>query len=183
MTLRKVPGALALGLLASLAAHAALFGGAHAMGGAYHGLLVQVALAGGLGIALFFGGLAWNNSHGVTDGSVLAARLRERLPSALGMLTATALWYSAAETFEPHHAAVPPGAAIGALAVAGWLVLRIARFFADAIADAVIGVLRAAFTHRTPTWKKRSRSRPIARHAPRVHRRFARPPPIAMSRA
>ncbi len=46
VTLRKAPGALALGLLASLAAHAPLYGGGHAMGGTYHALILQAALAG-----------------------------------------------------------------------------------------------------------------------------------------
>jgi hypothetical protein len=183
VTLRKVPGALALGLLASLVAHTALYGDSHAMGGAYHEVLAQAAFAGGLGLALFFGALAWNGSSGVTDGSVLAARLREWLPSTAGLWTSVAGWYFIAEALEPHHAGAPSIGVVTALATAGWLVLRLARTVADALAGAVIAVLRAAFTGRTPSWWKRPRSRPLARRTARVYRRFARPPPIAIARA
>ena len=62
VALRKVPGCLALGLSASLAAHAALYGGEHAIGGAYHALLVQIALAAALGFIALVGALAWAQS-------------------------------------------------------------------------------------------------------------------------
>ena len=58
MALRKVPAAFALGLLASILAHGGLYGGEHAMGGGYHALLLQAALAGGVGLLVFFGLLA-----------------------------------------------------------------------------------------------------------------------------
>ena len=80
VTLRKVPAALALGLLASMLAHGGLYGGEHAMGGGYHAALVQMALAGAVGLFLFFGLLAASGKNAVVDGSVLAARLLERLP-------------------------------------------------------------------------------------------------------
>jgi hypothetical protein len=181
VTLRKVPGALALGLLASLAAHALLYGGEHAMGGAYHALLVQAALAGGVSLLAFFGALAWSESR-AADGSVLAARLRERLPGLTSILPAAALWYAAAEAIEPHHADASPIASLLSLAVAAWLVLRLASWIVDALAGAVIAVLRASFSPRTPTWKRRPRSRPILRRALRARRLFARPPPIAALR-
>ncbi len=63
VTLRKVPGALALGLLASLAAHATLFGGEHAMGGGYHALLMQSALCGALSLHALFRRLGVDRSR------------------------------------------------------------------------------------------------------------------------
>ena len=68
MALRKVPGSLALGLLASLGAHAALYGGEHAIGGAYHALLVQIALAATVGFVAFAGAFAWIQSGNSTEG-------------------------------------------------------------------------------------------------------------------
>lgn len=181
MTLRKVPGALALGLLASLAAHASLYGGSHAMGGAYHELLAQVALASALALVLFFGAFAWNGSRGVTDGSIVSARLREWLPSSGALWSATGAWYLLAETIEPHHAGAPAIGVIAALTIAAWLILRIARSAAELIAGAVIAVLRTSFSGRTPCWKKRARTSPVVRRIPVVRRRFARPPPIAIA--
>lgn len=180
MTLRKVPGALVLGLLASLAAHALLYGGEHAMGGAYHALLVQAALAGAVGLLGFLGALTWSESNGIADGSVLAVRLRERLPGIAGLLPATAFWYAAAEAIEPHHAAAAPIAVPLVLIAAAWLVLRLARGVVAALAGAAIAVQRAPFSPRTPSWQRRPRVRPVVRRTFWAHRRFARPPPIAI---
>jgi hypothetical protein len=179
VTLRKVPGALALGLLASLAAHASLYGVGHAMGGAYHALILQAALAATLSLAFFFGALAWTESGGGAVGSVLAARLRERLPPLAGILLAATAWYGAAEAVEPHHASALPIAVLVALALAAWLVLRLAQALIAALAGVVIAILRASFSPRTPLWKRRPRSRPLARRTHWVRRLFARPPPIA----
>ncbi|MGA7356346.1 MAG: hypothetical protein WA431_08225 [Candidatus Cybelea sp.] len=180
MTLRKVPGALALGLLASLAAHAALFGGTHVMGGAYAGLLAQAASAGCFGLVLCFAALAWSGSRLTAEGTILAARLRERLPGAPALFTCASLWYMAAEAVEPHHAGVAPAVAVITLAVAAWLSLRLARAVVGALALAAIAIQKTTFTPRTPSWKRRLRLRPIRRRAPLAHRRFARPPPIAI---
>ncbi len=163
MTLRKVPGALALGLLASLAAHATLFGGEHAMGGGYHALLVQSALGGALSLMLFFGGLAWTEAGRTSDGSVLAARLRERLPAVGWILPATVLWYNLAEAIEPHHAGVPPIAVVLVLAVAAWLIYLLARGVVDVIAGAIIAAPRFSFAARAPSWKRRARVQPASR--------------------
>jgi hypothetical protein len=178
VTLGKVPATLVLGLLASLAAHA---GGGHVMGGAYHELLAQGALGAAICLLLFFGALAWCGSQGVTDGSVLAVRLRARLPGIGLMLAGASLWYAAIEAIEPHHAGPAPLATLAAVAVLGWLVLRFARAAIDILAGAVITVLRISFTPRTPSWKRRPRSRPVRRLRLRARRRFARPPPIAIA--
>jgi len=183
VTLRKVPGALALGLLTSLSAHAALYGNGHVMGGAYHGLLIQAALAGAVGLALFFGALAWDGSRSVADGTVLGARLRERLPNIGVLLISASGWYAITEAVEPHHADSAPLVTIGAIVLIASLVLKASRTVVDVLADAVIAVLHAAFISRTPSWNRRPQSRPVLRKIALVRRRFARPPPIAIARA
>ena len=183
MTLRKVPGTLALGLLASLAAHAVLFGETHVMAGAYAGLLVQAASAGCFGLVLCFTALAWSGSRLSAEGSVLAARLRERLPGAPVLCACALLWYAWAEAVEPRHAGVPPAVVTIALAVAAWLTLRLARAVLGVLAAAAIEIQRITFTPRTPSWKRRLRLRPRHRHSLSARRRFARPPPIAFARA
>ncbi|MGA9944573.1 MAG: hypothetical protein WBP75_05990 [Candidatus Cybelea sp.] len=178
MTLRKVPGVLALGLLASLVAHAALYRGEHAMGGAYHSLLVQSAIAFSAGLLAFFGALAWSGSS-VAEGSVLAARLRDRLPGLLWILPSAALWYAAAEAIEPHHVPAPPAVALAGLAVASWIVLFLTRAIVGTLARAAIALLCRPFSPRAPSWSRRARLQPRRRRAPRTHRRVVRPPPIA----
>ncbi|MGA8535756.1 MAG: hypothetical protein WB615_16740, partial [Candidatus Tumulicola sp.] len=103
MTVRGIPGALALGLLASLLAHAALYGGHHAMGGAYHDALSELAGAGGAGFAVLLAALAWTGSRVAADGSILAARLGSRLPAIGPVAAAAGLWFALAERIEPRH--------------------------------------------------------------------------------
>lgn len=178
VTSRKVPGVLAFGLLASLTAHAVLYRGEHAMGGAYHSLLVQSAIAFSAGLLVFFGALAWSGS-GAADGSVLAARLRDRLPPLLWILPSAALWYAAAEAIEPHHVPASPAVALAGLALASWVVLFLARAIVGTLARAAIALLRHPFSPRAPSWSRRPRLQPRRRRAPRTYRRFVRPPPIA----
>lgn len=177
VTLRKVPGALALGLLASLAAHGALYRGEHAMGGAYHPLLVQAAGALSVSLLAFFGALAWSGTV-VADGSVLAARLRDRLPNFFWILPVTAFWYAAAETIEPNHHPASPVVVLISLGAAAWVVLRLARCIVGALARAAIALLRAAFSPRAPSWSRRPHLQPIRRRPLRAYRRFVRPPPV-----
>jgi hypothetical protein len=181
VALRKVPGCLALGLSASLAAHAALYGGEHAIGGAYHALLVQIALAAALGFVGLVGALAWTQSGNSTDGSVLAARLRDRLPGLGSIIAAATACYAGVETVEPHHAGVSGIALLAALAVASYAALRLAHAITDAFARAVIAISRTSFSPRAPAWNRRPRGRLIPRRSFLTRRRFARPPPIAFA--
>ena len=103
MKLREFPGALALGLLASLGAHTALYGSSHEMGGAFHSELVSVAVAALGGLLVAFGALAWTGSRHAADGSVLAARLTGRLPGLAPVLVATLPAYLGALTGKGIH--------------------------------------------------------------------------------
>lgn len=181
VTLRKVPGALILGLLASLAAHAALYGGGHAMGGSYHGLLVEAALAGALGLLAIFGAIAWSESGATADGSVVAARLRTQLPQTPWVLLAAGLWYAAGEAIEPHHAAAPLIASLCLIMAFAYAVLWLARVATAALARAVLAITGASFSPRPPLRQRRPRPRPFQRRACYARRRFARPPPIAVA--
>ncbi len=87
--------------------------------GRYHALLVQAALAGTVGFAVFFGALACSESSIAADGSVVAARLRDRLPGLGIVIASAAVWYAFAERVEPHHAGCPPLFAAAVLAACG----------------------------------------------------------------
>jgi hypothetical protein len=179
VALMKVPGTLMLGLLASLAAHAALYGGSHAMGGSYNELLLQVALGGFLGLIALFGALAWGGAGGTSDGTVLAARLRDRLSGGPAVLLSAGVWFIVAESIEPSHTAAPLAVSLAALLAASYAVAWIARTVIGAVARAVLAVPHTAFSPRTPSWRRRSH-RPVApRRTLLTRRRFARPPPIA----
>lgn len=181
VTLRKAPGVLVLGLVASLVAHAALYGGQHAIGGAYHEVLLQMAVAGALGFIALIGAVAWTQSGSATDGSVLAARLRERLPGVGSVIAAAAASYAVIEAIEPHHAGAPGIALLAALAAASYAALRLAHAITDAFARAAIAISRTFFAPRAPAWRRRPRARLIARRSFAARRRFARPPPIAFA--
>jgi hypothetical protein len=181
VALRKVPGALAAGLLASLAAHTALFGGSHAMGGAYHELFLQAALTIVVGAGLLFASLAWSGARLTADGSILAARLCSRFPSIGAVAGSSLLWYVAGEALERKHAGPPVAVVLLILALAAWLVTRLGSGLARLLARAVLTIARVAFSPRLPIWNHRAESRPIFRRVPLARRRFARPPPIAFA--
>jgi hypothetical protein len=180
VTLRKVPAALALGLLASILAHAGLYGGEHAMGGGYHALLLQAALAGGISLLVFFGLLAASGTNAAVNGSVLAARLIERLPGFGSLCLAAAAWYGVAEYLEPHHAAASLLAVPLSLAAAAWLIQLLSRAVVAILAGAVFAAWRAAFSPKTPVWFRRLHSPRPTRRILWTRRRFARPPPIGL---
>jgi hypothetical protein len=175
--LRKVPGILALGLLASLGAHAALYGNEHVMGGAYHGMLLTLALLGlACGLA-GLAGLAWAGARHTADGTILATRLNDCLPGLPTLLCSTWVWYSLIEAVEPQHASVALPLAALILVAAAWLARGLARWAIGALAGAIFAILRAPFATRTPSWRRTRRSTPIAAPRPLLRRHFARPPP------
>jgi hypothetical protein len=179
VTLRGIPGALVLGLLASLVAHSALYGGGHSMGGAYHAWFLDLAAAGCLGMLASIAALAWTGSRGVADGSVLAARLAERLPGGWPVFIAAGLCFAIGERIEARHADAGLLAVVALLALAAWAALALARWCVRLVAGAVIAIARTAFAARSLQWLRRSLPAPIVRRSPLLRRRFARPPPVA----
>jgi hypothetical protein len=150
------------------------------MGGGYHALLLQAALAVGIGLLVFFGLLAASGANAAVDGSVLAARLIERLPGFGSLCLAAAVWYGVAECLEPQHAAASLLAVPLSLAAASWLVQLLSRSVVAVLAGAVLAAWRAAFAPRTPVWFRRLHSPRPTRRILWTRRRFARPPPIGL---
>lgn len=181
MILRKVPGALALGLLASLVAHAALYAGRHAVGGTYNAFLLELALAAALAFVALLGALACAQSMSSTDEKLLNANLRQRLPGVGIVLAMASAWYVAVEAIEPHHAAASGIALLAALAAASYAALRLVHAITAGFARAAIAISRTAFSSRVPGWRRRPRGRLIARRSFLARRRLARAPPIAFA--
>lgn len=178
VTLRKIPAGLALGLIASLIAHVALYGRQHAVGGTYHALLMQISSTAVLAFIALLGALAWSQSRNLADGRALATFLRERLPSLGTVVTSGAAWYAGVEAIEPHHAGASGFALLAALGAASYALLHLARAMADTFAHAAIMISRTSFSPAVPAWRRRPRERVVARHSIQARRRFARPPPI-----
>ena len=150
------------------------------MGGGYHALLLQAALAGGVALLVFFGLLAASGTNAAVNGSVLAARLIERLPGFGSLCLAAAAWYGVAECLEPHHAAASLLAVPLSLAAASWLVALLGRGVVAILAGVVFAAWRAAFSPRTPVWFRPLHSPRPTRRILWTRRRFARPPPIGL---
>jgi hypothetical protein len=176
---REFPGALALGLLASLGAHTVLYGGGHEMGGAYHEEFITMALAALGGFLVAFGALAWTGSRHAADGSVLAARLLRRLPGIAPVLVATALCFAAGERLEPQHASVSAWALVAAIVASAWLLVFLARGAIKALAQAVVIFSTPGYAQRKPIWLRRAAPVFAVATAPSLRRRYARPPPAA----
>ena len=108
---RQLPGLAILGLLASLIAHAASYGGNHELGGAYHATLELLALVGAGAFAASIGAFAWLGARRYAEGSILAAALRPLVPSPGALAVSAGLWFGLIESLEPEHplARLPSG--------------------------------------------------------------------------
>jgi hypothetical protein len=183
VTVRRIPGALALGLLASLLAHSVLYGSDHAMGGAYHDLLVQLATAGCSAFVLLFAALAWCGATRVADGSVLAARLAAKLPTPAALVASTGLWFALGERIEPQHAEAGLFLTLVVVAAIAVLLFALARWGVRSLARVVIAIARLPFAACSAHWIRCLEPVPVVHRSPQLRRRFARPPPIANARA
>jgi hypothetical protein len=178
VTFRAIPGALAMGLVAALLAHAAVFGGGHAMGGAYHGLLLELSAAAMVAMAGAAAVVIRSGARFAADGSILAARIVRLLPSLPLLVAASAGWFALGECIEPRHDAAPIAAIGAALILAAALLLAAARAVVGWFATAVVAIVRFGFAGRRPAVTVRPYLIPLAiPAAPTLRRRFARPPP------
>ena len=181
VTLRQLPGAIVLGLVAALVTHAVLFGGEHAWGGAYHSAFLEFTLAAVTGLTAAAGALLWSGARCAADGTVLAARMRAMLPGWGAIAAAGTAWYLLGERLEAAHAGVPLLAVVLILALAAWIVLRVAATAVRALAGIVFAIVRLLVVHRRirlpfdVAWREAPR---YAHDDKYWARRFTRPPPV-----
>lgn len=139
-TMRKAIVAIASGLPVALLAHAVTFGGGHSLGGALHGLFLDLAF-----LAVVCGaGLAAVHAFGLArckaDGSVVATRLIAGLPTAAALALAGAGWLWAIESLETPHA--HPVLLLGlAVAASAWIGRRAIALALRALAAIVVSLL------------------------------------------
>ncbi len=179
--LRQFPGVALLGLLASLAAHAASYGSNHEAGGAYHTTLELLALAGVGAFVASLAALAWLGIRRRSDGSVLAASLRPLIPPVAALSVSASLWFAAIESLEPDHLWHASLIVVAVfLIVASVLINLASRALVRAIATIAIAIARVPFARRPVCYRRRFASCSSARRTLFVYRRFARPPPSLM---
>ncbi len=162
-----------LGLPAALVAHALVFGGEHAVGGA----LQSAALAAGALVLLLALAL---HSRDAVQGSVLASRLRSQMPSLIALLLCAGAWFAALELCESPHA-IPLLAVAGAVAAACILLRAGITLFSRVIANAAIAIIHALeCTYAQELCLAcaiRIAPRPVRTLAHAI-RLFSRPPPV-----
>ncbi|HTV72517.1 MAG TPA: hypothetical protein VME66_02280 [Candidatus Acidoferrales bacterium] len=184
MKVRQLPGAFALGLLASIVAHTLSFGDSHEMGGSYHELFENLALIVGGAFVSLFTSFAWMSAEHTRTGSVVAASLRERLPGLPLLACSAGAWLWLIERSEPAHA---PGNVLlmaAAVALASLLIRTAAEAVLRLLAAIVLAVRERRTCGRRPTFGAVIAYEPRAARAVAFsYRRFARPPPVAAPRA
>jgi hypothetical protein len=179
--LRQLPGVAILGLVASLLAHVASYGGNHEAGGAYHTTLELLALGGAGAFLASVAALAWLGIRRHADGSILAAALRPLVPPTAALAISASLWFAAIESLEPEHLWHASILVIAlCLVVASLLVALMARALVRAVAAVVFAIARDPFLRRPTCYRRRFAHRSSARRTEFVYRRFARPPPGLM---
>lgn len=179
--LRQFPAVAILGLLASLAAHAASYGGNHEAGGAYHMALELLALAGVGGFLASVAAVAWLGVRRHADGSVLAAALRPLVPPVAALAVSAGLWFTAIESLEPNHLWHASLILVAIFLIAASLLINLAsRALVRAIAALTVAIVRPPFARRPACYRRRFAHRSSARRTRFVYRRFARPPPSRM---
>ncbi len=132
------------------------------------------------GIIAAAGALLWSGARCAADGTVLAARLRKLVPSWRAVAASAACWFVLGERLETAHSGVPLLAVVVALALAAWLVLRLASIALRALAGFVFAIVRGAFNQKRLSFDFVRREAPhyAADDKGLWWRRFSRPPPV-----
>jgi len=176
---RRIPGSLVLGLLAAFAAHTALYGGGHVMGGAWGGALQVTALFSSGGAVAAWLGLGWACGNRLGDGSIAIAKLERTLPGMWLVFAAAAGWFWLAESIEDGHADAPILLVAVAIAVAAGLVRALAAIAMRTLAGIVFGTRARGFASQAPSWTIALPQLLLVEPVAHIRRRFARPPPVA----
>jgi hypothetical protein len=179
--MRRLPGALALGLLAALLAHAFVYGDTHAMGGSYDAALQALGTTGAMGLTAFWLAICVASRGKFCQGSVLTAGIGALLPSLSATYAASLGWFWLAESVEGGHAWAPTGCILFALFLAAALTRLLATAALRALAKIAVlwdsGGFRKRAPFRIPVVERLIAGVPVVR----ALRLFSRPPPIRFS--
>ena len=174
---RRILGAAVLGLLSSLIAHEAMFGGSHAMGGAFSPALLESAAIFGAGFLAVLVLASLVASKDAAVGSVLARRTAQWLPRYPELLAAAGLWFTLGERLEAEHAGPGMVVVVAALAACALLVLAVFKSLVRLLADAVLAIVAPGHARRFFAAVRKTTPAVLAYQAPQLRRPFVRPPP------
>jgi len=162
MMMRTFSVSVLLGLPAAILAHAGIFHGTHAAGGAAHGILVTLSII----------------CAALAAAAALSPRFfRLPAPPVAGTVASAAAWFAFIELREsPHSVALLP--CLAAICLAAWIVLSAWHGFARVAAGAV----RQFFARLRPPVQRYATLCRAAVHAfgslSPTYRLFSRPPPV-----
>jgi len=176
--MQRLPGSLVLGLLSAFAAHAALYGGGHVMGGAWGGALQVTAAFSTAGFVAAWLALGWACGDRLGDGSIAFSKLSKVLPSASHVVLAAAGWFWLAESIEDGHADAPIVLLAIAVALSGTLVRMLAACAMRALTGIIFGARARAFRGQEPFGSLALPALLLQESVAHIRRRFARPPPV-----
>ena len=176
--LPSAPASLVFGLPAALLAHLMAFGRQHLVGGDYHALFLQLALALATASAATFAALALGDARLTPSGSVLAARLRARAPSWTSLPVCAIGWFVALESAETAHDASILIESM-ALALSTLIVSVLVRRLVALVARVTFALVRDEQRSRKPMpcLARRGRRPFFLQPAVALQRRAIRPPP------
>jgi hypothetical protein len=182
IVIRRFSGTVVIGLFAAMAAHAAVYGNGHVLGGAYAGAVQILSAIGAAFVVGLWFAVGWA-SKGISNGSIVKTRLGELLPSWPSITAAAVVWFSVVESLEHDgHADAPASVLIAAIVVFSFLARALGRAFLQVLSDAVFGDRGLAPKSRMPGWTMTA-AVPVAPRASFGRARVARPPPNSPNRA
>jgi hypothetical protein len=177
MQIRRLPGALGIGLLASLLAHAVSFGESHVQGGAFHAVFSWLGYAAILGFVMAGTVSAFGGAARCQSGSLLASRLSELVPGRAALLLSAIGWFVLGESLEPAHAPAPLALILAAILLVALALQAAARLLLRAIALVAVAIHSHRFAARRPRWVALQSQSALLPTAPHLRRRACRAPP------
>lgn len=175
--LGRVVRAFALGVPATLVAHALSFGADHEVGGRFNGAVFSIAIVALAGFVLGCVAVAWRGRT-VADGSILACRLRGRLPATSSIFLSAAVLFAGCELLEPAHGFGNVLVIAGLLVACSWCVRATARVIASVIALATVAIESTRFDLRPVMWRAFYVGPVLLAISVPARFPFVRPPPV-----
>lgn len=175
--IRRLLGAIGLGLPAAVLAHAILYSNDHAMGGSHRELFSLFASTTVLGFAAFWIVLSLIGRGRICQGRVLNAAINQLLPSAESLFAATFGWFWLAESIESGHGSAPAFWILTALLGSSALLKLVVRASLRALAKIVFAADSGDFKSRSYRCVSIARQPLATAPAVQVLRLFSRPPP------
>jgi hypothetical protein len=175
--IRRLAGAITLGLPAALLAHTIAFGNDHTMGGSYAQLLSVLGVTAVVALTILWLGLCASMRDRLVDGSVLRATAVRFFPSTAGLAIAAGGWFGLAESLEASHDSVSIAVVLAALFFAALIIRAFAMHTLCVLAKAIVATASQRFDIRNVALVAVRQETPAYGGNERVPQLYSRPPP------